>query len=84
MPGPDKKYGSNYALSGLNLVLERGQIAGLLGPNGSGKSTLIKLAAGVLHPTGGEILLNGEAPGVETKKLSPICRTAIISGVRCA
>ena len=64
-----KKYGSNYALSGLNLVLERGQIAGLLGPNGSGKSTLIKLAAGVLHPTGGEILLNGEAPGVETKKI---------------
>ena len=63
-----KKYGRKYALSGLNLVLERGQIAGLLGPNGSGKSMLIKLAAGVLHPTGGEILLNGEVPGVETKK----------------
>ena len=55
-----KKYGNFSALSDLTLTLERGQIAGLLGPNGSGKSTLIKLAAGVLHPTGGEILLNGE------------------------
>lgn len=63
-----KKYGSTFALSGLNLSLERGQIVGLLGPNGSGKSTLIKLAAGVLQPTQGEILLNGLEPGVETKK----------------
>ena len=55
-----KKYGSNYALSGLNLVLERGQIAGLLGPNGSGKSTLIKLISGIETPTGGSILYNGE------------------------
>lgn len=63
-----KKYGSTFALSGLNLSLERGQIVGLLGPNGSGKSTLIKLAAGVLQPTQGGILLNGLEPGVETKK----------------
>lgn len=63
-----KKYSSTPALSGLNLSLERGQIVGLLGPNGSGKSTLIKLAAGVLHPSQGEILLNRLAPGVETKR----------------
>lgn len=63
-----KKYSSTPALSGLNLSLGRGQIVGLLGPNGSGKSTLIKLAAGVLHPSQGELLLNGLAPGVETKR----------------
>lgn len=84
MPESDKKYSSTPALSGLNLSLERGQIVGLLGPNGSGKSTLIKLAAGVLHPSQGEILLNGLAPGVETKDLSLICRTGTAWAVRCA
>ena len=45
-----KKYGSFFALSNLNLSIDRGQIVGLLGPNGSGKTTLIKLANGLLVP----------------------------------
>ena len=57
------------ALNNLNLSLERGQIIGLLGPNGSGKTTFIKLINDVLVPTKGEILINGMAPGVETKKI---------------
>ena len=64
-----KKYGSKYALYNLNLSLERGQIVGLLGPNGSGKTTLIKLANSLLHPTGGQILINRTEPGIETKKV---------------
>ena len=64
-----KKYGSKYALYNLNLSLERGQIVGLLGPNGSGKTTLIKLANALLRPTGGQILINGTKPGVETKRI---------------
>lgn len=67
--GLSKKYDNFYALSGLNLTLERGQIVGLLGPNGSGKSTLIKLANGLLSPSAGEILINGRQPGVETKEI---------------
>ena len=39
-----KKYGNFFALSNVDLSLERGKIVGLLGPNGSGKTTLIKLA----------------------------------------
>lgn len=58
-----------HALDNLNLTLERGQIIGLLGPNGSGKTTFIKLINDVLVPTKGEILINGMAPGVETKKI---------------
>jgi len=60
----DKK---KTALQGLNLTLQRGRIIGLLGPNGSGKTTLIKILNGLLTPTEGEVLINGNKPGVETK-----------------
>lgn len=62
-----KKYGAKIALNQVTLSVERGKIVGLLGPNGSGKTTLIKLMNGLLVPSGGEILINGKKPGVETK-----------------
>jgi iron(III) transport system ATP-binding protein len=46
-------------LEGISFSLEAGQIACLLGPSGCGKSTLLKLAAGVLRPERGRILLDG-------------------------
>ena len=58
-----KRYGAAQALNHVNLQIEPGRIVGLLGPNGSGKTTLIKLANGLLTPTGGEILIDGNAPG---------------------
>lgn len=64
-----KSYGNKVALEGIDLSMKRGRIVGLLGPNGSGKSTLIKLANGLLTPTSGELLINGNKPGVETKKI---------------
>ncbi|NLP00842.1 MAG: ABC transporter ATP-binding protein [Clostridiaceae bacterium] len=64
-----KSFGSNHAVSGIDLKIERGRIVGLLGPNGSGKTTIIKLANGLLSPTEGDILINGMKPGVETKKI---------------
>lgn len=64
-----KKYGEFFALNDLNLSLGRGEIVGLLGPNGSGKTTLIKLINGLLTPTLGEVLVDGNKPGVETKKI---------------
>lgn len=65
-----KQYNSHInALTNLNLVLERGQIIGLLGPNGSGKTTLIKLINDLLIPTEGQVLIDGMTPGVKTKKI---------------
>lgn len=64
-----KRYGSINALDGINLTLPQGKIVGLLGPNGSGKTTLIKLAAGLLTPTEGEITICGEKVGPKSKAL---------------
>ena len=64
-----KNYGHVAALDGVDFAVEPGRIVGLLGPNGSGKTTLIKLANGLLTPTGGEILVCGMAPGKETHAL---------------
>ena len=54
-----KKYGKVEALREVSLTLEHG-IYALLGPNGSGKTTLMNILAGLLKPSGGEVLYNGE------------------------
>ena len=62
-----KRYGNVQALDNVSFVVEPGRVVGLLGPNGSGKTTLIKLANGLLTPTGGELLINGQKPGKATR-----------------
>lgn len=52
-----KKFGSNWAVRDLDLVLQPGEIFVLLGPNGAGKTTTLKLAAGLLHPDQGMVLV---------------------------
>ena len=64
-----KGYGSKNVLTGVNLQIQGGRIVGLLGPNGSGKTTLMKLVNGLLVPNQGSILIDGYAPGPESKKL---------------
>lgn len=65
----EKRYGSFKALNNINLKLEKGKIYGLLGPNGSGKTTMIKLINNLLTPTKGTVLINGEEPGIKSKKI---------------
>lgn len=67
--GLEKCYGAQPALAPLFLTLPRGRVVGLLGPNGSGKTTLIKLIAGLLRPTAGQVLICGREPGPDTKAL---------------
>lgn len=69
-PGSLKEYGIRalkrnrqaqqfWALSGITMTVERGQVFGVIGPNGAGKSTLMKIIARVLPPTGGRVIVRG-------------------------
>ena len=62
-----KKYGSSVAVNNLTVSLPKGKIIGLLGPNGSGKTTLIKMLNGLLTPTEGTIMIDGNCVGPVTK-----------------
>ncbi|MEM1983349.1 MAG: ABC transporter ATP-binding protein [Sulfolobales archaeon] len=57
------RYSGNddYVLKGINLKLSRSELSIIKGPNGSGKSTLLLIAAGLLIPEKGEVLLYGKA-----------------------
>ncbi|OAT74278.1 ABC transporter ATP-binding protein [Parageobacillus thermoglucosidasius] len=62
-----KKFGGVTALKDVSLNLEKGKIIGVLGANGSGKSTFLKLIAGLVSPTAGNVLVDGEKV---TRKIS--------------
>ncbi|MCT1523115.1 ABC transporter ATP-binding protein [Sphingobacterium hotanense] len=55
-----KEFGKLKALNDINLQLEGGECIALIGPNGSGKTTLIKTILGMVVPSGGNILFEGQ------------------------
>ncbi|VDS09852.1 Galactose/methyl galactoside import ATP-binding protein MglA [Paracoccus haematequi] len=55
-----KSYGNVHALKGVNFDIHRGQVTTLFGENGAGKSTLMKILSGVIRPTSGQIILDGQ------------------------
>jgi simple sugar transport system ATP-binding protein len=57
--GLHKKFGGLIALNGLDLVLGKGEILGLIGDNGAGKSTLVKTLSGLYRPDSGQIFIEG-------------------------
>lgn len=63
-----KAYGKHVVLDDVSFSLGKNQIIGLLGPNGCGKTTLIKTMTGLIKDYDGEIFIDGDHPGVETKK----------------
>ncbi len=58
--GIRKEYPGTVALDDVSVRFEGGKVSALLGKNGAGKSTLVKILAGTLQPTAGEIRLNGK------------------------
>jgi ABC-type polysaccharide/polyol phosphate transport system ATPase subunit len=55
-----------WALTGVDLLVRKGEWLGIIGPNGSGKSTLLRIIAGIFRPTAGEVVVRGRvAPMIE-------------------
>ncbi len=57
--GLTRHYGKLAAVQDLNLAIPQGSLFGLIGPNGAGKTTTLRMLAGLLQPTSGEIIVNG-------------------------
>lgn len=60
LQGAVKRYGDFTAVKSLDLAVRRGEVFGFLGPNGAGKTTTIRMVAGVLQPSAGRVLLEGD------------------------
>lgn len=56
----DEKGQTKNIINGINLKIDEGKFVAITGPNGSGKSTLAKLIVGIMQPTSGQILYNGQ------------------------
>ena len=63
-----KRYLGKQAVKDVSLIWEDGKIYALLGPNGSGKTTFMKMVAGLVKPTSGELYYNNEKIGVGSKQ----------------
>lgn len=72
-----KKFGDFTANKNINLQVKKGEIHALLGENGAGKSTLMNMLCGLLQPTSGEILVNGQV----VKISSPTAATKLKIGM---
>lgn len=80
-----KKYNGFLAVDGLNLRIKRGEVFGFLGPNGAGKTTSIKMMVGLLKPTEGGVLIEGEEiESVEKGKIGVCPQDLVIwDGLTC-
>lgn len=73
-----RRFGGLVAVDGVNLTLEKGDLAGLIGPNGAGKTTVFNLLTGVYAPTTGSIKFEGrEIGGLKPYQIARlgVCRT---------
>ena len=63
-----KVFGSKTAVDHITMKLEKGHVYAMLGPNGSGKTTWMKMAAGLIKPTSGEVLFQGKPVDIASRK----------------
>jgi oleandomycin transport system ATP-binding protein len=70
--GLQKRFGSTWALRGIDLTIQRGTIYGLLGPNGAGKTTAVRILATLLRPDAGTARVGGFDVAREPEKVRPL------------
>src|SRR5690348_8838338 len=75
-----RAYREVLAVDGISFDIAPGEIVGFLGPNGAGKTTTLKMLAGLLHPTGGEVGVLGEVPS--RRRPAYLRRMSLIMGNR--
>lgn len=68
-------YGAGDILKGVDLEVARGEVTCLIGPNGAGKSTVLKAVSGLLRPTSGRVVIEGD----DVTRLSP--KAKLLRGV---
>lgn len=67
--GLTRRFGKVTAVDDLNLQVPAGALFGLIGPNGADKTTTLRMLAGLLEPTAGEILLNGQVANHDWREM---------------
>jgi branched-chain amino acid transport system ATP-binding protein len=60
LEGVDAGYGGTTVLRGVELVVPKSAVVALLGPNGAGKTTLLRVASGLLRPSNGRVVMDGQ------------------------
>ncbi len=76
--GIAKSYGNVHALKGVNFDIHCGQVTALFGENGAGKSTLMKVLSGIITPSAGDILLDGQAVSFNSASMAQALGVCII------
>ncbi len=66
----EKRYGSKWALRGVDTHVSIGRVVGVLGQNGSGKSTFFRILAGLTRPTNGTVTLDDVAPSHRSRRIT--------------
>ncbi len=65
-----RKYEEIYAVNDISFDIQEGEIVGYIGANGAGKSTTIKMMSGILHPTSGQVVVDGMTFEKSRKKIN--------------
>lgn len=75
-----REYRMKEAVKDINFTIHKGDFIGYIGPNGAGKSTTIKMLTGILHPSSGEVRINGVNP--HKNRRSVVGRLGVVFGQR--
>ena len=76
-------FGGLDALSGLNFHVDEGEIVSVIGPNGAGKTTFFNTITGLVEPTGGDILFQGDSVlGLEPNEVTSLGIARTFQNVR--